>query len=107
MERRNMESYVVIEARLEQLSEEFYYLHFPIGRISNNLYTAIKYRVQRIQGCWVVFNPLLYRDTVHSIYFNYREFKASVERSGNCKMIRTMNPDAIKAKRNHHERRTI
>lgn len=95
---RNMENYVPLEAQLVQMNEEFYVLHMPIGRISSDLVQLIQYRVQRIQGLWVVFNALMYRDTIHSIYYNYRELKLAVEKSGNCKMIRTMNPNAVKSK---------
>ena len=93
-----MESSVPMIARLVQINQDCYVLHTPIGRISNDLVQMITYRVQRIQGCWVVFNALFYRDLVHSIYFNYREFKLAVEKTGNCPMIRVKNTEIVKSK---------
>jgi hypothetical protein len=104
-----MAEYLIMEARLVQLSEEFYELHYPLGRISHDLLQYITYRVQRVQGCWIVFNPLVYRDTVHSIYWNYKDFKKTVESSSKCdlvrQMTRRMNPDAIKQKNGKDEPR--
>lgn len=102
-----MENYVPLQAQLIQMNEEFYTLHMPIGRISNDLVQLIQYRVQRVQDLWVVFNALMYRDTVHSIYYNYRELKLAVEKSGNCQMIRIMNPNAVKSKMKKGEIRTL
>lgn len=104
-----MAEYLKMEARLVQLSEEFYELHYPLGRISHDLISYVTYRVQRLQGCWIVFNALLYRDTVHSIYYNYRDFRKAVETSSKCDMVRemtrVMNPDAIKQKSGKDEPR--
>jgi hypothetical protein len=76
------------QAILRQANEEFFELEFPLNFISADLLVTIRRPIQRLQGYWLVYNVLHFKNRVHSIYHNYREFKLAVEKECGCEMIR-------------------
>jgi hypothetical protein len=76
------------QAILRQANEEFFELEFPLGFISPDLMATMTRPIQRLQGYWLVYNVLHFKNRVHSIYHNYREFKQAVEKECGCEMIR-------------------